>query len=193
MLAPFLKAKRALFFSKIVDKKYGAGLVVSENHLSGALFESKKGAIFFENRRQKLRRRIGGFKESPVRRPFSFQQGNSQSRSVKETWLQETPRHGNNSIIQRKRRKGHLNKRNSHNRKHTSMFISDKTKAKNWFLRYYFTFIPKRQISREVKPACRRLPQCKGCPYPDLGFLCWGEDDHCLRNMVKRFYEIRPP
>jgi len=193
MLAPFLKAKRALFFSKIIDKNYSAGLVVSENHLSGALFESKKGAIFFENHRQKLRRRIGGFKESPVRRPFSFQQGNSQSRSVKETWLQETPRHGNNSIIQRKRRKGHLNKRNSHNRKHTSMFISDKTKAKNWFLRYYFTFIPKRQISREVKPACRRLPQCEGCPYPDLGFLCWGEDDHCLRNMVKRFYEIRPP
>ena len=46
MLAPFLKAKRALFFSKIVDKNYGAGLVVSENHLSGALFESKKSAIF---------------------------------------------------------------------------------------------------------------------------------------------------
>ena len=38
MLAPFLKAKRALFFSKIVDKNYGAGLVVSKNHLSGALF-----------------------------------------------------------------------------------------------------------------------------------------------------------
>ena len=36
-------------------------------------FVLKKGAIFFENHRQKLRRRIGGFRESPVRRPFSFQ------------------------------------------------------------------------------------------------------------------------
>lgn len=41
MLAPFLKAKRALFFSKIIDKNYGAGLVVSENHLFGALFHFK--------------------------------------------------------------------------------------------------------------------------------------------------------
>ena len=36
--APFLKAKRALFFSKILYKYYGAELVVSEKHRSGALF-----------------------------------------------------------------------------------------------------------------------------------------------------------
>lgn len=41
MTAPFLRAKRALFFSKIIYKHYGAGLVVSENHLSGALFHFK--------------------------------------------------------------------------------------------------------------------------------------------------------
>ena len=41
MPAPFLFSKRALFFSKIIDKNYGAGLVVSENHLSGALFHFK--------------------------------------------------------------------------------------------------------------------------------------------------------
>lgn len=113
MLVPFLRAKRALFFfSKIVDKYYGAGLVVSENHLSGALFH--------------------------------FSGESSHSRSIKETWLQEIPRHGNNSKIQKKRRKGHLNKLNSYNGKHTGMFISDETKAKNWLLRYYDTFIPER-------------------------------------------------
>ena len=41
MTAPFLRAKRALFFSKIIYKYYGAGLVVSEDHLSGALFHFK--------------------------------------------------------------------------------------------------------------------------------------------------------
>lgn len=41
MTAPFLRAKRALFFSKITYKYYGAGLVVSEDHLSGALFHFK--------------------------------------------------------------------------------------------------------------------------------------------------------
>ena len=40
--APFLKAKRALFFSKILYKYYGAELVVSEKHRSGALFHFKE-------------------------------------------------------------------------------------------------------------------------------------------------------
>ncbi|WP_308544256.1 hypothetical protein [uncultured Oscillibacter sp.] len=43
------------------------------NSHASALFESKKGAIFFKIHTQKLRRRIGGFRESPIRRPFSFQ------------------------------------------------------------------------------------------------------------------------
>ena len=42
MIAPFLKAKRALFFSKILYKYYGAELVVSEKHRSGALFHFKE-------------------------------------------------------------------------------------------------------------------------------------------------------
>lgn len=54
MITPFLKAKRALYFSKILYKYYGAELVVSENHRSGALFhfkedrQSKRGCCLTE-------------------------------------------------------------------------------------------------------------------------------------------------
>ena len=44
MLAPFLKAKRALFFSKYLYKYCGAELVVLENHQSGALFHFKENS-----------------------------------------------------------------------------------------------------------------------------------------------------
>lgn len=36
-----------------------------------------------------------------------------------------------------------MNKLNSHNGKYTGMFISNKTKAKKWFLKYYYTFYPR--------------------------------------------------
>ena len=36
------ESKKGAIFSKIIYKYYGAGLVVSENHLSGALFHFKR-------------------------------------------------------------------------------------------------------------------------------------------------------
>lgn len=66
MIAPFLKAKRALFFSKILYKYYGAELVVSENHRSGALFhfkedrQSKRGCCLTEEWMHEARTSKGG-------------------------------------------------------------------------------------------------------------------------------------
>ena len=31
------------------------------------------------------------------------------------------------------------------------------------------------------EPVCSRSPECKDCPYPRHGFLCWGADGTCLR------------
>ena len=46
---------------------------IEANSDCSALFDFKKGAIFFKIHTQVFRRRIGGFRESPIRRPFSFQ------------------------------------------------------------------------------------------------------------------------
>lgn len=35
-------------------------------------------------------------------------------------------------------------------------------------------------------PVCSRSPECKDCPYPHHGFLCWGADGTCLRTRMNK-------
>ena len=34
------------------------------------------------------------------------------------------------------------------------------------------------------EPVCSHSPDCKDCPYPRHGFLCWGADGTCLRSRM---------
>ena len=36
------------------------------------------------------------------------------------------------------------------------------------------------------EPVCSRSPECKDCPYPRHGFLCWGADGTCLRTRMNK-------
>ena len=36
---------------------------------------------------------------------------------------------------------------------------------------------------------CSRSPDCKDCPYPHHGFLCWGADGTCLRSRMNEINE----
>lgn len=64
--------------------------------------------------------------------------------------------------------------------------------------RYHVTFKPKRPRKprqreiKEQKPVCRKFSRCEGCPYPDHGFLCWGEDGRCLRTILERPNSQKP-
>ncbi len=40
-----------------------------------------------------------------------------------------------------------------------------------------------------IQPVCRRSPECKDCPYPRHGFLCWGADGTCLRSRMNEINE----
>ena len=35
-------------------------------------------------------------------------------------------------------------------------------------------------------PVCSHSPDCKDCPYPHHGFLCWGADGTCLRTRMNK-------
>ena len=35
-------------------------------------------------------------------------------------------------------------------------------------------------------PVCSHSPDCKDCPYPRHGFLCWGADGTCLRTRMNK-------
>ena len=39
------------------------------------------------------------------------------------------------------------------------------------------------------EPVCSRSPECKDCPYPRHGFLCWGADGTCLRSRMNEINE----
>ena len=39
------------------------------------------------------------------------------------------------------------------------------------------------------EPVCSHSPDCKGCPYPRHGFLCWGADGTCLRSRMTEINE----
>ena len=45
--------------------------------------------------------------------------------------------------------------------------------------------IPGFQQEPLPEPVCRHSPDCKDCPYPHHGFLCWGADGTCLRSRMK--------
>ncbi len=36
------------------------------------------------------------------------------------------------------------------------------------------------------KPVCREGEECKGCPYPSHGFVCWDSSNNCIRKEVER-------
>ena len=38
-------------------------------------------------------------------------------------------------------------------------------------------------------PVCSQSPDCKDCPYPRHGFLCWGADGTCLRSRMNEINE----
>ena len=38
------------------------------------------------------------------------------------------------------------------------------------------------------KPVCRDSPRCKDCPYPAHGFVCWHDEDQCLRTEMEKIY-----
>ena len=38
----------------------------------------------------------------------------------------------------------------------------------------------------EDKPVCTEHPHCEGCPYPAHGFVCWGDEEGCMRKMVQK-------
>ena len=50
------------------------------------------------------------------------------------------------------------------------------------------------RIAMKNAPECTREPpepvkctvydRCKGCTYPAHGFVCWGKDGNCLRQML---------
>ena len=40
--------------------------------------------------------------------------------------------------------------------------------------------------TEEERPVCRHSDRCEGCPYPSHGFVCWHDEDNCLRTEMKR-------
>lgn len=36
------------------------------------------------------------------------------------------------------------------------------------------------------KPVCSRSERCKDCPYPSHGFICWHDEDRCLRTEMEK-------
>ena len=35
-------------------------------------------------------------------------------------------------------------------------------------------------------PVCSDSLRCEGCPYPAHGFVCWHDEDHCLRTEMEK-------
>lgn len=59
-------------------------------------------------------------------------------------------------------------------------------------LHWLYTYNPPAlQYAREPisPPVCWHSDQCKGCPYPAHGFLCWSEDRSCLWIRMKKLYK----
>ena len=46
--------------------------------------------------------------------------------------------------------------------------------------------IPGFQQEPLPEPVCSHSPDCKDCPYPRHGFLCWGADGTCLRTRMNK-------
>lgn len=37
-------------------------------------------------------------------------------------------------------------------------------------------------------PLPRNLSRCQGCPYPGVGFICWGQDGTCMKTELNRMH-----
>ncbi len=35
------------------------------------------------------------------------------------------------------------------------------------------------------------VSRCRGCPYPGVGFICWGRDGSCMRTDMERINKRR--
>lgn len=40
---------------------------------------------------------------------------------------------------------------------------------------------------RNETAVCRRSERCVGCPFPATGFICWGNDDDCMKTRIEKF------
>lgn len=43
----------------------------------------------------------------------------------------------------------------------------------------------KEKPTYDMKPVNRQFKRCADCPYPNHGFLCWGQDSRCLRTIIR--------
>lgn len=90
-----------------------------------------------------------------------------------------------------------MKKFNSGGKKGAVMSVS-MSSPKSSVRRYHVTFKPKRPRKprqreiKEQKPVCRKFSRCEGCPYPEHGFLCWGEDGRCLRTILGKSNSQKP-
>lgn len=48
------------------------------------------------------------------------------------------------------------------------------------------TYSPEYPTQREQRPVCRHSDRCKGCPYPSHGFICWHDENKCLKTEMER-------
>lgn len=45
-------------------------------------------------------------------------------------------------------------------------------------------FAPTQPLAEQERPICRRSERCKDCPYPGHGFICWQNEEACLRTRM---------
>ena len=57
--------------------------------------------------------------------------------------------------------------------------------------RLYFSecHVPSAKREPEKKPVCSRSSRCEGCPYPSHGFVCWHDEERCLRTEMEKINE----
>ena len=51
--------------------------------------------------------------------------------------------------------------------------------------------VPGFQQEPQSEPVCSHSPDCKDCPYPRHGFLCWGADGTCPRSRMNEINKRR--
>lgn len=45
--------------------------------------------------------------------------------------------------------------------------------------------------AKYTMPLPEDTARCTGCPYPDVGFICWSSDGSCMRTDVEKFSRRR--
>ena len=57
--------------------------------------------------------------------------------------------------------------------------------------RLYFSecHVPSAKREPEEKPVCSRSSHCEGCPYPSHGFVCWHDEERCLRTEMEKIHQ----